>query len=297
MTRVHRKGLNSARLVVRHSTLFSIRTENGYILPVLCFGADILRIDIDLMRFAYSLLIQSVAEGQVRSRCFTIALFYDYCAAYSLFDLYSERQLPTIVNNFLRARRNGICPGETSITWRPVMRTTVERDRQAIADFSDFCIQSEGGFALLPRLDVSKGNSAYVDALRRLARRRTLTRDNNLLYHLSGFSRPAVARQVGIPGRTIQRQSSRAKDFLRIDEIRRVIDKTARVSHKMLLIEAFFCGPRLSEPLHRWRVDTLPGSQRQAIFPDDLPSALPVVLYAHPSQSTYTGRLYSASMD
>ena len=90
-------------------------------------------------------------------------------------------------------------------------------------------------------------------------------------------------RQFGRPARR------RAKQYPKLDAVNAMVDSTESIVQKMLLIEVFFGGPRLSETLHKWRCDVLPGRLRKSIFPDDEPSSVPLVIHAQPSQSTYVG--------
>ena len=298
-----RNALLSSSTADSSSSVFDVRTTDGGLRPVLIITrGGISTISTEVMRFTSYLRSRGDSLGRTRAACTTLGLLVDFIQKVLPDQPLRPEALAPLVALFLRARRTGqhvLDDGTVQLLgWEPVQRETVQRDRYFIAEYSEFCVLHLSHFALAGEqsADVS-GSPSYLAALRRLARIRAHTRDSDLLHHIAHKRSPGTAFGIGIPESIVRRRPSRFKRTLSYDAVRRVIDRTRSPMQKMLLIEAFFGGPRISEMLHQWRCDVLPGSYRHALFPDDRASSLPVVLLAHPSQSRYVGALSDYRVD
>jgi len=76
-----------------------------------------------------------------------------------------------------------------------------------------------------------------------------------------------------------------------LELINDLIKAEKSISKKMIYLEFACGGLRISEPLHRFVTDVLPGRTRPMLFPRDTPSELPLVILADPVESLYTDSL------
>ena len=286
-------------------SVFAVRNLYGVTAPMLVLdGPDGPYLSKGAGAYVSMLLNRGDPFSRADAACDTLGRLHDfYMSAYGGRQV-SPDAIPSIVAGFLLARRNGTidCEGRdaSGLHWHPVRRDTVAKDRAFLSEYADFCltnlsVQPFGdGVLAYP----SEGSDAYVRSLRRLQRNRCAKKNTDLLHHIAHARKPKAVFGIDISERTTAvRAGSRTKTFLPPDVVNEAIDSTKSIVQRMTLILDFFGGPRLSEILHLWRCDVLPGRLRKSLFLDDLPSELPLVVLAHPSQSTYTGEPSSSGED
>lgn len=283
-------------LLPRTASVFSVRGDDGSALPVLVvdeLGGEA-RVVPEVVRFMKALLGRGDSFSKMRGIANTLALLHDYMAIVLDGKVIFGTALGEVVAGFLRKRRQG-SSGDDGLTWTPVKRETVERDRGYLRQFSEFCSREFGHFPLVPlRGDCPLGHG---DANYRAVMRQLTKRSNMLLGHLVS-PRPDLAKEIaiGLNEKVIRRRSNR-KTFLSSAMIEDLVAATPSVVQRMVFIQAAYGGPRLSEMLNMWRCDVLPGRYRPILFPDDKSSDIPLVVLAHPSQSRYIGETKPGTAD
>lgn len=283
-------------LLPRTASVFSLRGSDGQALPILVVDEldGSARIVPEVIRFLRALLGRGDSFSKMRSASHTLALLHDYMVLTMGAKTVTSDALPEVIAGFLRKRRQGTS-GDDGLTWTPVKRDTVERDRSHLREFSEYCSREFGHFPLVPlrgHCALNQGGHSYQVVMHHLSKRR-----NMLLGHLIP-SRPDFAMEtpIGIGERPVRRRSSR-KAFLSPAMIEDLIVETPSVVQRMVFIQAAYGGPRISETLNMWRCDVLPGRYRPTLFPDDKASDIPLVVLAHPSQSRYLGAIHPGGAD
>ncbi|WP_367840559.1 hypothetical protein [Paraburkholderia sp. DGU8] len=287
-----------AQVVLKTASVFPLRTRDGGKIPILVVddsdGAP--KIVPEVTALMRNLSSTGASFSKMRGIAVTLAFLHEYFALSLHYPLLLHSELPNIISDFLRKRRNG-SSSDDGLDWTPVKRETVDRDRIYLREFSEFCSLQYGYFPLITtgtKDAFGQNGTSFKDVMRSLARNKT-----RLLAHLQ-FRQQQKRRQpsteVNLPERRIYRRTSRGT-FLSLPMIEDLISSTPSVVQKMVFIQASFGGPRISEILNMWRCDVLPGSYRPHLFPDDKPSDVPLLVIAHPSQSRYVGGIRPSSVD
>ncbi|MEJ8676096.1 tyrosine-type recombinase/integrase [Chromobacterium amazonense] len=252
------------------------------------------RIVPEVVSFMQALLGRGDSFSKMRGIANTLALLHDYMTIPLSSKPVTPEALPEVVAGFLRKRRQGTS-GHDGLTWTPVKRETVERDRSYLRQFSEFCASRFGYFPLVPlraACSFEEEGRSYRAVMRFLSKR-----NNMLLGHLAGKSpKPTQMAAIGIK-EPVARRRSNGKTFMSPAMIEDLILATPSIIQRMVFIQAAFGGQRLSEILNMWRCDVLPGRYRPTLFPDDKASDIPLVVLAHPSQSRYIGETRPGSID
>jgi hypothetical protein len=287
------QGVREPISMGRTFSIFDVKGADGWTLPIVVFdGENGSAISHDVLRFTKMLRNRGDSFAKIRAACNSLGLLHDYyVCAYGGSIIHSE-SIPSLVARFLWARRTGTIDTAantdvTELRWRPVDRLAVARDRFHLAEYSDFCVRDGGWLPLGP---TTYPEEARHSVLSRIAKRSPGPRPGDLLHHLASRRKGQPVFGIDLPERHFSRPARRlAKQFPSSDAVRAMIDSTESIVQRMMLIEGFYGGPRLSEELHKWRCDVLPGRLRKSIFQSDEPSFVPLVIHAHPSQSTYVG--------
>jgi hypothetical protein len=272
-------------------SIFAVKGAYETMLPVVIFDeGDKSHVSRDLAVFALFLSNRGDSYERIHGACRACGMLYDFYRANFAGATISPAAIPSIVAQFLRARRSGTIDRDgkdpTGLRWRPVDRKTVAQDRFYLAEYSDFCVKNSG---VLPLGPTTQRGEELKNALLRVARRRQ-ARDGDLLHHLADKRKGLPIFEVNIGDElVVRRSSSRSRLSPTLALVDAMIEEANSICQKMLLILAFFGGPRLSEELQIWRWDVLPGHLRKNLFPDDEWSGVPLVVLAHPSQSTFLG--------
>lgn len=255
--------------------------------------------------FARSLVRRGLSLSRVRSAMHTIGLLHDhllYCEA----DRVRPENLPGVVHRFLVNRLRGTIDKDgsdpTGLFWSKVRWEAVKRDRSHLRAYSDFCARHYGHFPLIPKCEpvsLAVDSPAFKSLGSEFAKRRSeMARvgRSDLLAHLASL------RQVN-PIPSVEGRAPRLKlrgnrtnhQHVPLEKIPELILRTPSVVQRMIFIQAAYGGPRPAEQLNQWVDDVLPGSFRRALFPDDEPSDWPLIVLAHPTESTWTGRVGNGS--
>lgn len=269
----------------RTASVFQLRTEEGHLLPVLLVddldGTS--RLVPEVVTFMQALVSQGESLSKMRGIANTLALLHDYLTIVKNAEPVQPERLPELIASFLRRRR--YLPLEAdSLDWPLVKRETVERDKHYLRLFSEFCAAQFGHFPIVPlraRCPLAPDGLDYRSLMRQLARKQ-----NMLLAHIAGPG--AAAPTIGLKEKVTPRRSN-GRTFMSPAMVEDLILATPSISQRMTFIQAAFGGQRISEILNMWRCDVMPGRFRPTLFPDDKASEVPLVVLAHPSQSTYLG--------
>lgn len=261
-------------------------------------GGAVMMEQVALVR---NMAAQGYSPSQQLKLTESIGRFFDWvtlaekCSTISMPDY-----LQGVFRRFLVARYNGTVQSDggdpTGLYWLPAKNQTVEMDRRHLNKFSDFVARTLGYFPLNPHVRIAKyrEDSPCFREVDLLLSSRSKRRD--MFSYLSGNRKPAPTYAVG----SISRQRPQREDDAHAFPIERIgdlIDAESSVVKRMIYIELAFGGVRISEALNHFITDVLPGSSRQALFPDDRPSELPLVVLADPIESIYTDSLMFSSED
>lgn len=291
----------------RTFSIFNVAV-NGGILPMLMVD------DLDgrpqmageAADFARSLMRKGLSVSRIRSAMHSIGLLQDHlflCEA----DQIRPDDLPGVVQRFLVNRLRGTIDKDgldpTGLFWTKVRWAAVKRDRSHLRGYSDFCCRHYGYFPLIPKCEpvsLVVNGAAHKSLWNEFTKRRSEMAKvgrSDLLAHLAHRRQPNPAWGVGVRAPSLRLRGNRANhQHVPLEKIPELILRTPSVVQRMIFIQAAFGGPRPAEQLNQWTDDVLPGTFRKALFPDDEASDWPLVVLAHPTESTWTGRVSDGSM-
>jgi integrase len=198
-----------------------------------------------------------------------------------------------VIYEYLSTRaENPIDPGRRFFKhWQPIRLEAVQREFKDLQDFASFCRDHKllgsvigrafGSVAIWPRKYRAARPEEFFAHLR-IERARW----NEILGEDQIISLPKDIRNVSsnIAGRKDPTTTALSQE--QVDEI---IDQETNISFRALWILLAYMGPRISEALNLWACDVLDGESSRRLFATTLPG--PLVVFAHPEQSTYTGAL------
>ena len=282
----------------RTFSIFNVIVKGG-ILPVLM--VDDLgghpRMHGEAVDFARSLMRKGLSLSRVRSAMHTIGLLNDHLVHCER-DTVRPEDLPGVVHRFLVNRIRGTVEEDgsdpTGLFWGKVRWSAVKRDRSHLRAYSDFCSRHYEYFPLVPKCDpvgLTRDGLVIRAIEAEFGKRRSEMGRSDLLAHLERKRRPRAVSGVGVPMPSLRlrgRPGNRA--HVPLEKIPELIMRTPSVVQRMIFIEAAYGGPRPAEQLNQWIDDVLPGTFRTALFPDDEPSDWPLVVLAHPTESTWIGK-------
>lgn len=202
--------------------------------------------------------------------------------------------LPQMLARFIEARYVGTFSAPSydkfGLNWRPVKRKTVDNDLREITEFSDFISSQLGYEPLNPQIASSSRQGSPK------SNHMPSPHDSpDLLAHLARSRRQKAMHQIATKSRV--NGSRRVPGNFPLDRIKDLIKAEKSISKKMIYIELAAGGLRISEPLHHFVTDILPGRARPSLFPNDAPSNLPLVILADPTGSNYIDTTNISSTD
>ena len=208
--------------------------------------------------------------------------------------------LSGVLRRFLVARYNGTILSDgtdpTLLYWVPAKSATVEMDRRNLNRLSDFVARVFGYFPLNPTC-VLQGYSTHSTSFREvnflLSNRRAQFDMLNHVAHKRTTATSYIVRALR-PGRPQRTDDGHAFPLERIADL---IHNEKSVVKRMIFIELAFGGVRISEALNHFITDVMPGNMRATLFPDDIPSELPLIVLADPVQAIYTDTLAFSTED
>lgn len=263
----------------RTCSTFNLALNDGRLIPVLV--ADLPDGKSRLVNEFIGFLAKSNYSLQtMRAAAAVLGFLNDYLLIARKGEAFESDALPVAINHFLRLRRYGDKDNEHCLGWSPVRASTVARDARIVADFSKHCSESLGFFPLVRSAPFrDKQHKNFMTLLERRPWRLLSHLDKNLPQNKRG-------RAPSLPERPVKAKRS-AKRVLTVAEVERIIDCTPSPSHKAVFILCAYGGPRVSETLHIWGSDVMPGKYRNGLFGRDRDGNTPLVVLAHPSQSTF----------
>lgn len=277
-----------------------VATREG-VLPLLFVdgpgGGGLLREQVALLRHlagqGYSPSQQLKLTESIGRFCDWIQLGEDYPPA-------EPDALPGMLRRFLLARYGGTVKPDgtdpTGLRWQPAKAQTVEMDRRHLNKLSAFVVSELGYFPLNP---VTRVDGYTRDAVSFRGAEVVLASRRQQLDFLGHVAHKRAARPILSVGRIGRPRPQREDDghAFPLDRLPDLIASEPSVVKRMIFIELAFGGVRISEALNHFVTDVLPGSRRPALFPDDSPSDLPLVVLADPVASVYTDSLAFSAED
>ena len=117
-----------------------------------------------------------------------------------------------------------------------------------------------------------------------------------LLRNRPSSGKPLIYGMGALPEKPVL-TGGRPKPVLTLPQVLAIIEATPGKAMKAAFLLASFGGIRSSEMLNIWTTDLLPGRHRKKLFPTDANSNVPLVVLAHPSQSTFISLNASTGQD
>lgn len=271
-----------------------ISTREG-VLPLLFIdspeGGVVMPEQVALVRHIAS---QGYSPSQQLKLTESIGRFYDWVQMGESGVIHDPQKLPAILRRFLVARYKGTVQEDgsdpTGLFWSPAKTQTVEMDRRNLNKLSDFVAKELGYFPLnhgLRIADYWSDSAAFRETEFLLSNRRSQL---DFLGYVANKRQSAPRRATGPVGRPRPQREDDGHAFP-LDRLADLIVNERSVVKRMIFIELAFGGVRISEALNHFVTDVLSGNQRQALFPDDTPSDLPLVVLADPVSSIYVDTL------
>lgn len=263
----------------RTCSTFNVSRNNGSLMPVMV--ADLSDGQSRIVTEAIGFLSESNYSLQtMRAAAAVLGFLNDFLLISRKGEALKVDELPVAITHFLKLRRYGDLKNEEGLGWGPMKASTVARDARIVADFSKHCSSKLGYFPLVVHTDFGEGqHKNFMTLMGRKPWR--------LLSHLDKkLPMNSRERAPSLPERPAKAKRS-AKRVLTVAEVERIIDCTPSPSHKAVFILCAYGGPRVSETLHIWGSDVMPGKYRNGLFGRDRDGNTPLVVLAHPSQSTF----------
>ncbi len=174
--------------------------------------------------------------------------------------------------------------------WKPVQKEHARNEFKYITEFFSYMAASfdgDGSVKLFDnaKLSISGVRKKHLETYTQMARkdffahlgksRRFWAEIREDGFALPQWARPATTKAVFRP-------------FPTEDEVTALILSEPNVTFKAIWIALAFGSHRISEVLHAWQCDVLPGSERANFFGPTTANEQALFLLAHPSESTYT---------
>lgn len=243
---------------------------------------------------------QRAKNGARRAALTRAANIVGFLADYAMFaipsPILSEDDIEAFLIGFLKHRYCGTVAADgsddTGLGWRPIRWVTVSEDRRHVLDFITFCVNESGYYPPLRGGAVAAPSGELPGRIRWLFR----APGRALLSHLDRHRAPIAAADrivlpgLRTPGNNRGLRPSSAGGALPTEEALRVISSTTDPVQKAIFILCFFGGPRMSEVIQIWTDDVLPRSYTPKLFDGKSPGAGPLVVLAHPNESSTSSR-------
>ena len=254
-------------------------------------------LSIDFLLFAHDAAARGVSRESLSRAANIVGLMADYAVFALRSPIETEDDIEAFLSRFLAHRFTGtISPDgsdDTGLRWRGVRWVTVRDDRKHALEFIDFCVRNRGHYPSLRAGAVPSSKRELPGRIRFLFE----TGKRRLLDHLARFrAAPTAPTRIVLPGVWTPKMSSgkrpsSAGGCLPESEVTRLISQTRNPVYRAIFILIHYGGPRLSECLHLWVDDVLPVSFTPKLFNNAAGGVDPLVVLAHPTESTYTGAI------
>lgn len=202
-----------------------------------------------------------------------------------------------VVWEYLRARVvNPVDPSARRFThWHPIQYNVVRTEFRDLVDFGRWCASYTGPSSPMGSA-FKAGGDIWINVHRSPS-------PDGLLAHLEahrarwhavfGEDEPMPPSELKRIANASGGKKSKADTTLSKEEVDAIIDRENNLTFKALWIELAYLGPRVSEPMNHWRCDVLDASYARKLFSADV--AGPLVIFAEPSRSRYTGAFSQSS--
>ncbi|WP_167525302.1 hypothetical protein [Roseomonas genomospecies 6] len=286
----------------RTFSVFDVRTNiEGQYLPVLILddlhGSP--QVSREWVSFALNEILTGTTLQRLRAAAFAVGMLHDFLVLHEKNRVLTAEELQVLILKFFAARGNGTMLDEdgsdpTGLYWTSVNYRTYLRDQDNIYRFSRWCVDR---FGYVPLFRLADTRQESVTLMKQNFQNSAMGQ-RDFFFHLARHRSQQKAVLPGLGRRKSRRRKEAVGNERPIpqDELCRLIAETPSIVQRMVFILGAFGGPRISEQLHLWRDDVLPGRFRPHLFPDDVASDVPLVVLAHPTESTYTGRLTTGSV-
>lgn len=260
------------------------------LVPTLVVGdGSKVELAIDVLRWSRAGIYRRTLDAQ-RAAVAALGRLYDFRMLFPEFTIEDHHDVNLLIWSYLFARltvpthvADRLIP-----TWEKVRLSTVMGEFAMFREFAKFSsADSESLFGKALRLD-SRVFSAMPPVMPKASFFNHLRAQYERFVRLTG-------NDVGFPAdlkRVAKRRGAKAKKEivqLKSHEVAAIIDAENNPMFKALWILLAYVGSRISEALHLWICDVLPSSYAGHF--GDFETDLPLIIFAHPADSTYCGNV------
>jgi len=226
---------------------------------------------------------------EIRRQLNTVGRFFELVETIAPDRVLQPGLMDLLVWEYLRVRlETPVDPGARRFGhWQPVQYEVVRTEFRDLVDFGRYCAMYTGPTSVMGAAFKS-GGDIWLRTDRSLPAERLLghLEAQRARWHaLLGDDRPAAPSILKKLATTLKKSAS--DTTLSIDQVDSLIDRERNCMFKALWLELAYVGSRISESLNHWRCDVLDASRSEALF--SAPVQGPLVIFADPVKSTYTG--------
>lgn len=271
---------------VLHPVL-AVRTRNG----------DVLFPD-EALAWARSLCEAETLTPDIRRKLNSVGRLWEFAETTVGPGIAEPEVIDMVVCQYLLARaETPVDPSARTFPhWVPVRLETVSNEFRDIQEFAAYCAAFKADASIIGRTFQSsslwstfKKKMPAQDFLSHLGVERA--RWKELLDEDTSIALPRSVRRRAINAKRSKKGNTTA---LHADQIAAIVDRENNIMFRALWILLAFCGPRVSEALNLWICDILSAGYARRLFGTDIKG--PVVVFADPRASTYTGSFDPGNM-
>lgn len=239
-------------------------------------------------------LVRDDAIAAPRPKIAAVGRLYAFIrtTAGTLDDL-SPDEMDALIYAYLGSRLAGSPEGHADGGSSSITLETAQSEFAYFAQFSRFCASFTGTCS--PIGAAFRANGHFWQTAK------ALSKPDSFFAHLRARqqliqdrfdARPAFPKTLTRGAVRSSRRIDQTTTTMSPEQVDAIIDGERNVVYKSLWTLLAYAGPRLSEALNLWRCDVLPGSYSRYFSEIDM-TGLPLVIFAHPSRSTYVGDVTS----
>ncbi|MDV7143527.1 hypothetical protein R3X27_12635 [Tropicimonas sp. TH_r6] len=224
----------------------------------------------------------------IQQRIKTITRFMNFYGLFAAGERFGIEEQTQAIYAYLDWRINGTksLPSHDKLhllDWPPVQKATVRNEFRHIVEYFTFLEEEYNGGRMLNERSLSIP-SKTIKSL-------TLSKSTDFFSHLAKSRRYWKDHRPGsshVP-RWVRPDSQKPqfRPFAPLEEVREIVFAERNPVFRAIWLAAAFGSHRISELLHVWQIDILPGSYRSEFFGPGLKDETTLLLMAHPSDSTY----------
>lgn len=264
--------------------VLAVRTAEGKVL-----------IPDEPLSWAQNLARDGRRSFEIHRRLNTVGRLHEFVQTVAPDQILRPGGMDLLVWEYLRHRvATPVDPGAREFEhWQPVQFEVVQTEFRDLVDFGRFCASYTGPTSAIGAA-FKAGGDIWIKVDRSLPPDRLLGHleaQRGRWHALLGDDRPAAPSTLKKLATTLRKSTS--DTALSIDQVDCLIDRERNLVFRALWLELAYLGPRISETLNHWRCDVLDASHSKVLF--GAPVVGPLVIFADPVKSTYTGAFADGS--